>query len=53
MELESIDISTAFLNGEIDAEVYMQKPEGVEITGFEGPEWVLQLLKGRSLRGWL
>jgi Reverse transcriptase (RNA-dependent DNA polymerase)/gag-polypeptide of LTR copia-type/GAG-pre-integrase domain len=46
MELESVDISTAFLNGEIDAEVYMQKPEGVEIPGFEGPEWVLQLLKG-------
>lgn len=46
MELESVDISTAFLNGEIDAEVYMRKPEGIEISGFEGPEWVLQLLKG-------
>jgi transposase InsO family protein len=46
MELESVDISTAFLNGEIDAEVFMTKPEGVEIPGFEGPEWVLQLLKG-------
>lgn len=45
-ELESVDISTAFLNGEIDAEVYMQKPEGVEFPGFEGSEWVLQLLKG-------
>lgn len=29
-ELESVDISTAFLNGDIDAEVYMRKPEGVE-----------------------
>jgi Reverse transcriptase (RNA-dependent DNA polymerase) len=46
MELESIDISTAFLNGEIDTEVFMQKPEGIEMPGFEGPEWVLQLLKG-------
>jgi Reverse transcriptase (RNA-dependent DNA polymerase)/gag-polypeptide of LTR copia-type/GAG-pre-integrase domain len=46
MDLESVDISTAFLNGEIDAEVFMTKPEGVEIVGFEGPEWVLQLLKG-------
>jgi hypothetical protein len=46
MELESIDISTAFLNGEIDAEVFMRKPEGIETPGFEGPEWVLQLLKG-------
>jgi hypothetical protein len=46
MELESVDISTAFLNGEIDAEVFMRKPEGVEMPGFEGPDWVLQLLKG-------
>jgi predicted RNA binding protein YcfA (HicA-like mRNA interferase family) len=45
-ELESVDISTAFLNGDIDAEVYMQKLEGVEFPGFEGSEWVLQLLKG-------
>jgi hypothetical protein len=45
-ELESVDISTAFLNGDIDAEVYMHKPEGVEFPGFEGSEWVLRLLKG-------
>jgi hypothetical protein len=45
MELESIDIATAFLNGVIDAEVYMTKPEGVEIPGYEGSEWVLKLLK--------
>ena len=45
-DLESVDISTAFLNGDIDAEVYMTKPEGVEFPGFEGSAWVLQLLKG-------
>jgi hypothetical protein len=45
-ELESIDISTAFLNGEIDAEVYMKQPEGFEAVGHEGHEWVLKLLKG-------
>jgi hypothetical protein len=45
-ELESEDISTAFLNGDIEAEVHMQKPEGVEFPGFEGSEWVLRLLKG-------
>lgn len=45
-ELESVDISTAFLNGDIDAEVYMRKPEGVEFPGYEGSEWVLRLLKG-------
>jgi hypothetical protein len=45
MELESIDIATAFLNGTIDAKVYMLKLEGIEIPGYEGPEWVLKLLK--------
>ena len=45
-ELETIDISTAFLNGEIDTDVYMKIPEGVEIDGVSGNEWVLRLLKG-------
>ncbi|CCA67899.1 hypothetical protein PIIN_01770 [Serendipita indica DSM 11827] len=48
MELESVDISTAFLNGEIDAEVYMQPPEGLTIHGDSdgSHQWVLRLLKG-------
>jgi len=45
-ELESVDISTAFLNGDIDADVYMKIPDGVEIEGAQGREWVLRLLKG-------
>lgn len=45
-ELESVDISTAFLNGDIDTDVYMKIPEGVEIEGVQGSEWVLKLLKG-------
>ena len=28
LEIESVDISSAFLNGEMDAEVYMKQPEG-------------------------
>ena len=28
LEVESIDFSTAYLNGELDKEVYMQQPEG-------------------------
>ena len=28
LEIESVDISAAFLNGEIDADVYMDQPEG-------------------------
>jgi hypothetical protein len=46
MELESIDISTAFLNGEMEEEVFMKIPEGlgVEATEEKG-EWVVRLLK--------
>jgi len=28
LELESLDISSAFLNGDLDSEVYLQQPEG-------------------------
>jgi Reverse transcriptase (RNA-dependent DNA polymerase)/gag-polypeptide of LTR copia-type/GAG-pre-integrase domain len=28
LEIESVDISSAFLNGDIDTEIYMQQPEG-------------------------
>ena len=51
LELEAVDILTAFLNGEIDAEIYMKIPEGLEVDGKplpgEDPKcWVVQLLKG-------
>jgi hypothetical protein len=51
LELESVDISTAFLNGDIDAEVYMKVPEGLEVEGDPRPgedpkRWVVRLLKG-------
>ena len=51
MELESVDVSTEFLNGEIDAELYMKIPEGLKVEGEPGPgedpkRWVLRLLKG-------
>jgi transposase InsO family protein len=46
MELESIDVSTAFLNGDIDAEVFMDIPEGLEVEADDNHKWVLQLLKG-------
>jgi len=51
LELESVDISTAFLNGDIDAEIYMKIPDGLEVEGDPWPgedpkRWVVRLLKG-------
>src|SRR6267154_6432174 len=51
LELEAVDISTAFLNGEIDKEVFMRIPDGFEVEGEprkgEDPKhWVVRLLKG-------
>jgi len=43
LEMESVDISNAFLNGEMDTEVYMKQPEGFP----QGSEHsVLRLRKG-------
>ena len=33
LKLDSVDISTAFLNVEIDVEIYMKIPEGLGIDG--------------------
>ena len=51
LELDSVDVSTAFLNGDIDAEVYMKIPDGLNIEGDPEPgedpkRWVVRLLKG-------
>ena len=63
LELESVDISMAFLNGEIDKEVYMCIPDGFEVEGEprDGKDpkcWVVRLLKGlysikQGLRLWV
>ena len=51
LELESLDISTTFLNRDIDAKVYMKVLEGLEVEGNPQPgedpkRWVVCLLKG-------
>jgi hypothetical protein len=42
LHLRSVDISHAFINGDIDAEVYMKQPEGFTELG---PEYVCKLNK--------
>ncbi len=44
LEVESIDFSTAYLNGELDKEVYMKQPEG--FVSPEDEDLVCQLEKG-------
>ncbi len=51
LELEAVDISMAFLNGDIDTGLYMRIPEGFKVEGKlhedEDPKrWVVRLLKG-------
>jgi hypothetical protein len=47
-ELHTVDVLTAFLQGDIDTEVYMKLPEGVTLDDVEegSSEWALRLLKG-------
>jgi hypothetical protein len=42
LELRSVDISHAYLNGELEEDIYMQQPEGFEVGG---PEYVCKLRK--------
>jgi hypothetical protein len=42
LELRSVDISHAYLNGQLEEEIYMKKPEGFEVGG---PEYVCMLDK--------
>ena len=46
--IESVDISNAYLNGELNKEhdVYMRQLGGFRQSGPNGEEWVCQLIKG-------
>jgi hypothetical protein len=42
LELHSVDISHAYLNGDLEKKIYMQQSEGFEVGG---PEFVCKLKK--------
>jgi hypothetical protein len=47
MEVHQMDVTTAFLNGELEEEIYMVPPEGLKERGSTGKVWKLE----RSLYG--
>ena len=55
LEIHQMDVNTAFLNGELDYEVYMEQPEG--FVDMKNPEFVCKLNKSlyglkQSARCW-
>ena len=44
LELIQFDVGTAFLNAELNEQIYIEVPEGMEVPN-DGEEYVLQLLK--------
>jgi len=37
LELDLVDVLTAFVNGNIDTEIYMKIPDGLSVEGDPGP----------------
>ena len=41
LELEQMDIRTAFLHGDLEEEIYMEQPQGFRELGAEGKVYLL------------
>jgi len=39
LDIQSIDVKTAYLYGNLDEEIYMEQPEGFKLPGKENKVW--------------
>ena len=47
LEIHQMDVKTAFLNGDLDEEIYMEQPEGINVPGQEKKVcWLVKSLYG-------
>ena len=44
LEIHQMDVKTAFLNGDLDEEIYMEQPEGFIVPGQEKKVWLVKSL---------
>jgi len=39
LDIQSIDVKTAYLYGDLDKKIYMEQPEGFKLSGKENKVW--------------
>ena len=39
LDIQSVDVKTAYLYGDLDEEIYMEQPEGFKLSGKENKVW--------------